>query len=293
MKISSKFAGTPLKDYETEVTWRRIMNYAASLEDSNPLYFDDERQEGVIGPPMLSVAVTWPVLENIVDYITIKDFPKEVIPHQVHYTEHLIIHRLIRSGDKIKVKGKIAAVLPHRSGTHLIMRLDATDADGKAVFTEFNGGLIRGVECADEGRGGEDIPNTPTYKGSPLPIWESVIPISPMAPFIYDGCTNIFFPIHTSAKFAHAVRLPGIILQGTATLGYAVREIINREAGGNPFQVRSTACRFTGMVFPGTEIRVQLLSRERSNGGTNLFFIVLNSAGGKAISDGYVSLGKN
>lgn len=292
MKISSKFVGTPLKDYETEVTWRRIMNYAASLEDNNPLYFDDERQEGVVGPPMLSVAITWPILENIVEYINIKDFPEEVFPNQVHYTEHLIIHRLTKPGDKIQIKGHIAAILPHRSGTHLMMRLEATDADGKAVFTEYNGGLLRGVECADEGKGKENIPSAPLYQGKSSPLWETTIPIIPMAPFIYDGCTNIFFPIHTSVKYAHAVRLPGIILQGTATLGYAIRELINRETAGNPFQVRSMACRFTGMVFPGTEIRVQLLSRERSNEGTNLFFVVLNAEGGKAISDGYVRLGK-
>ena len=41
--------------------------------------------------------------------------------------------------------------------------------------------------------------------------------------------------------------LPGIIHQGTATLAYAVRELVNREARGNPALLKALACRFTGM----------------------------------------------
>jgi hypothetical protein len=51
-----------------------------------------------------------------------------------------------------------------------------------------------------------------------------------MRPYVYDGCTNIYFPIHTSVGFARMVGLPDIILQGTATLAYAARELADREA---------------------------------------------------------------
>jgi acyl dehydratase len=45
--------------------------------------------------------------------------------------------------------------------------------------------------------------------------------------------------------------LPGIILQGTATLAIALREIIEKEADGNSGRISSLFCRFTGMVLPG------------------------------------------
>jgi acyl dehydratase len=111
-----------------------------------------------------------------------------------------------------------------------------------------------------------------------------------MAPFIYDGCTGIHFPIHTSVKFARAVGLPDIIHQGTATLALAVREVINREVGGDPRTVRSIAGRFTGMVISGSEIRIQLAGRETGRGGDHLFFHVLNQEGKKAISEGVITL---
>lgn len=292
MEISSRFVGSKLKDYTAKVTWRDTMNYAASIGDNNPYYFDDEREHGVIAPPMFSVALTWPISERIWDYIEAPDFPKEIIATQVHYTEHLSFHRPVRPGDRLKIKGKIAAILPHKAGTHVVIRFDAIDKEGDPVFTEHIGAMMRGVKCSDEGRGGEDLPKVPKPSGNSPPLWESTIPIDLLEPFVYDGCTNIFFPIHTSVKFAHAVGLPGRILQGTATLAYALRELINKEAKGNPFELKSAYCRFTGMVLPGTTIRVQLIKKDSRGGGTDLFFAVLNAEEKKAISGGYARLEK-
>lgn len=290
MEIDSGLVGTRLKEYETVVSWRHTMNYAAALDDNNPLYFDDEREGGIMAPPMFCVALSWPILENIFDYLEVKDLPREIVSTQVHYRENLFIHRLVRPGDKIRINGSIAAILPHRSGTELVIRFDATDAGSHPVFTEHSGGLLRGVQCDDQGRGGDSIPKVASCQGDNDPLWERSIPIDFLAPFRYDGCTNIFFPIHTSVKFAHTVGLPGIILQGTATLGYAVREIIDREALGDPARLKILDCRFSGMVFPGTNIRVQLLGREMTENGLDLFFIVLNAEGKKAITDGYARL---
>ena len=290
MEVSSKYVGSQLRDYETRVTWRDTMNYAASVGDNNPRYFDDERQEGVVAPPMFAVAVTWPIVEKIWDYIEIEDFPREVLLTQVHYTEHLEFHRPVMPGHGLRIKGRIAAILPHRAGTHIVVRFDALDENGAPVFVEHVGAMMRGVECTDEGRGGEDLPANPGHSGNGVPIWDSHIPIDPLAPYVYDGCSNIFFPIHTSVKFARQVGLPGIIVQGTATLAFAVRELINREAGGDPLALRSLACRFTGVVLPGTAIRVLLADRLTLDDGAQLFFAVHNAQGEKAISDGRARL---
>ena len=121
-------------------------------------------------------------------------------------------------------------------------------------------------------------------------MWESVIPIDLLAPFIYDGCANIHFPIHTSVKFAHQVGLPGIIHQGTATLAVAVHNILNRETGGDPDRVATVYCRFSGMVLPGSAIRVRLTGKNQESGRMDLFFIVLNAENKQAISNGYIRL---
>ena len=292
MEIDSKFIGTSLKDYSCQIDWRKMMNYAAAVGDNNEWYFDDEREDGIVAPPMFAIAISWPIIENISEFIHIDDFPYEVMMTLVHYTEHLKIHRLMKNGDKITIQGKVDAILPHRAGTHIILRLNAIDKKNEPVFTEYIGGMLRGVECIGGGKGKENIPKVPLHKDELEPLWKENIFLDSLRSYIYDGCSGITFPIHTSREFARQVGLPGIIMQGTATLAYAVRELTNREANGNPLKVKEIACRFTNMVIPGTDIQIVLNNRVKTGKTTDLSFNVYNEGNKRAISNGYVLLGE-
>lgn len=286
MELDSRHTGTPLRDFTAGVNWRDTMNYAASINDSNSFYFDDEREGGIIAPPMYAVALTWKILGRIHEFIDAENFPMEVIARQVHYTEYLEFHRPLRPDDRLTIKGHIAAILPHRAGTHVVIRFDALDCRGEPVFTELQGGLMRGVTCTGAGAGKDALPVIPEHPGKETE-WAAPVEISAIQPFVYDGCTDIFFPIHTSKKFARQVGLPDIILQGTATLALALREIINREAAGDPTRLKRLYCRFTGMVLPGTEIQVR---RMKTSGNEHVFFDVLNAKGETALSRGFAEI---
>jgi len=290
MKINNQFVNSPLKDYKVKIDWRHIMNYAAAVEDDNPYYFDDECQDGIVAPPMFAVAVTWPIIENLPTFIQVEKFPIKVLKTLVHYTEHLKFHRLIKPNDELIIKGKIVAILPHRAGTHIITRLDAIDKDNNPVFTEHLGGILRGVKLDGDGKGEEFLPKIPNVRSTNKPLWKKTIAIDKLRSFIYDGCTDIVFAIHTSKKFAHFVGLPGIILQGTATLAYSLKKIIDIEAESNPHKVDEIYCKFTGMVLPDTDIQIQLNSKNKIEKKTELQFEVYNSEGKKAISNGYLVL---
>ena len=287
MRISSQFVGVPLITFQSQIAWRDTMNYAAAVKDTNPLYFDDERKEGIIAPPMFAVAATWPIIENIQDFIEADHFPEEILLTQVHYTEHIRFHRPLSPGQALTIKGRIAAILPHRAGTQIVTCLEALDQNNEPVFTEHIGAMMRGVKCDDSGSGADAVPAVPERGTQDRLLWEQSITIDPLLPFVYDGCTRIVFPIHTSQKFARQVGLPGIILQGTATLALAVSELIKREADGNPLKLKEIFCRFTGMVLPGTEIRLQVYGSRAARSAGAIFFDVINQEGDKAISYGY------
>jgi len=87
------------------------------------------------------------------------------------------------------------------------------------------------------------------------------------------------------------VGLPDIILQGTATLALAVREVTNREAAGKPALIAAISCRFTDMVFPGDTIDVQCTGREIEGETKHVSFRVQNGRGKFAVSGGYVRIG--
>ncbi|MFO7598395.1 MAG: MaoC/PaaZ C-terminal domain-containing protein [Candidatus Desulfacyla sp.] len=291
MELNANLLGTPLKTYQTTISWRETTNYAASVQDDNPRYFDDREAAGIVSHPMFAVSVTWPVLSRLDTFIESSDFPKAVLMTQVHYTEHLILHRLIRPGDELTIVGTLKAFLPHRSGTHAIICLEARDRNGETVFTEYTGAMLRGVACGEGGRAGQ-LPLIPENDAGEEVLWTSDIPIDPLRPYIYDGCSNIVFPIHTSPSFAQMVGLPGIILQGTATLAYAIREVVNHEAEKDPARIAEIACRFTGMVLPGTDIRVCCTGRNSHTDFTDIFFEVRSNDQEKAVRNGYVKIQK-
>jgi acyl dehydratase len=287
MEISPDLVGTRLKPHAAEIRWRDTMNYAAAIFDSNPLFFDDEQDGGVLVHPMFSVAITWPIVEHLSQYLDTADIPLDVLLTQVHYTEHLIFHRQIRPDEKLTIKGNIVAILPHRAGTHIVVRFQAFDQRQQLVFTEFNGAMLRGVQCRGAGQKEENCPVIPDDRDVRQLRWEKKITIDPLLPFIYDGCTNIVFPIHTSKKFAHQVGLPKIILQGTATLALAARELIKREAESQPLQLKEIYCRFSGMVFPGSDITLQVYGALAGQKSGRSYFDVLNQTGEKVLSHGY------
>ena len=284
MEIGSEIVGKKLKSYRALIDWRQTTNYAAAISDPNPFYLDDRREEGLIAPPTLAAAVTWPIIQNIYDYVDL-GYPPEILMQIVHYSEQLIFHRPLRPGSALTITGEVVAVLPAAKGTHVVFKFPAVDEKGEPVFTEYIGGMLRGVSCRDGGQGKENIPPVPRAAVSGM-LWETQIPITREAPYLYDGCAGVVFAIHTSPAFAHSVGLPDIIYHGVATLGHAVRELVNREAGADPTGICGLACRFRGMVLPGTFIRVQLLARENRAGERALYFRVLNQEGREAVSEG-------
>jgi len=289
VKLETGLVGTLLKTYQTEINWRATTNYAAAISDNNPRYFNDMDKKGIVSHPMFPVAVTWPVLSDLGSYIDSKDFPTDVLMTQVHYTEHIVLHRLILPGDKLSIKGSLKAFLPHRSGTHAIICLEAEDEKGGSVFTEYIGAMLRGVDCGKGGQKGE-MPLVPGNNVAEQALWNSKIYIEPERPYIYDGCSNIEFPIHTSPNFATLVGLPGIILQGTATLAYAVREIVKNEAKNDPERIAEIACSFTGMVKPGSDISVCCTGKKLYEDFTDIFFEVRNCDDKKAVRNGYIKV---
>lgn len=288
MEIDSKAAGMKLKEFKTTVSQRQINNYAAAVKDPNPFYLDDRKKEGLIAPPTLAAALTWPIIQNLSDYIDLP-YPEEVLFHIVHYSEQLLIHRPLSPGDTIIIKGEVAAIIPEKKGTHVIFKLPAFDSKGTPVFTEYIGGMLRGVKCLDQGRGSEKVPSWP-QKEHKCCLWEVPLPIKRELCYIYEGCTEVIFPIHTSPAFAESVGLPDILYYGIATLAQAVRELVNRENGADPSGIEKVCCNFRAMVLPDSFIHIQLLDRKIEGNKKWLFFRVLNQEGREAVSNGYLQI---
>ena len=116
LQIDSQCVGRMTKPHFVEVGWRESMNFAASIGDANPYYFDDTREDGIIAPPMLATALTWPIFVNRHEYWGMDAWPEEICARQVHLSEAILMHRPLRPEDGLVIRGHIFGVLPQRGG---------------------------------------------------------------------------------------------------------------------------------------------------------------------------------
>lgn len=291
MEINSDLAGRKSRPYDVELTARRTMNYAAGTLDPNPHYFNDELPGGIIAPPMLAASLTWHMTLYREAFWETRDFPPEIAVRQVHYSEWLQMHQPLRPGMHLTIQAEVAAVLPHRAGTHMVVRYDAKCA-GQPVFTEYAGAMLRDVKCIGEARGKDVLVELERVSRQDAATWEKILHVHPLAAHLYDGCGDVHNPIHTSYAFAHAVGLPDPIVHGTATLAYAVREIVAMEADNDPSRVAAIRANFTGMVMPDSNIRIEMLAKQEEDDLTHCHFLVWNDEDKRAIRNASVSLRK-
>jgi acyl dehydratase len=204
----------------------------------------------------------------------------------VHATHDMVFHRPIRAGECLTVRGTVVRAEPRSPGAYLVTRFDTADAAGEPVLTVYYGSLFRGVPTTGPPRmidGPLTLPPRPAH-GDPL--WQADIVVPRHASHVYTECADIYNPIHTERAVALAAGLPDIIVHGTLTLAYAARELLNREADADPERLTRIACRFSGMVFPGTAIDVRLDGAVDHTVGRLLYFSVVDGEGTLVIRDG-------
>jgi acyl dehydratase len=241
---------------------------------------------------MLAVALTWPLSSQFDSYWGEIGFPEEARQRQVHYNESIQWQRPLRPDESITIGGEIVSMMPHPAGTLITMRYDGADRGDKRVFTEYITGILRDVSLTDGGKQTDVPPKLTAMPEDTEPQWSAKRFIDPLAAHVYDACTNIVFPIHTSVAFARLVGLPGPIYHGTATLGLAVRELLAREAEGDPTVLRAVHGGFRGMVLPGSTITIRMLGSAETSRERLIYFDVLNEQGGRALKNGRLHLEK-
>lgn len=290
MKVTSQYVGLQSLPYECSVSTREAMNFAAAVYDANPMYLDDERDGGIVAPPLIILAQTWVLSGNFDQYWEAEELPFELLRRQVHYTESIRWRRPLRPGDRVRIQGDLVNLTPHRAGTYMVVRYTAQTSKGEEVYTEYTGSLIRGARLSDDGTTIGELPERPRIPSGAEPQWTKTLHVDPLAAHIFDGCANVHNPIHTSSATAKLVGLKEPILHGAATLAYAVREVLNAEGEADPTRVAGVDCEFSRMVPLDTDITVRLMEKEDRDGETHCLFDVLNHDEKVAVSNGRLTL---
>jgi hypothetical protein len=282
MKISTQIVGTKSKPYLFQVSDRQISNYAASIFDENQIYYKKEHGKEMVAHPIFPVRISWKIIEKINQQWE-TDLPGNILDNLVHQSEYLEIHRLLKPGDKLSITGEIIALLPHKRGTKITIKFDYYDQENQIVLSEFLGAIIFGSKCSDRGKTTQALPVTEKIEQD-SPLWEEKIAVSRVAPFLYDGCNEIVYPIHTDQGYARSMGLPDIILQGTATLAMSVSTVIRKELNKNPQRIKMVSGKFTDIVVPPNQLSVRLLKKNEQE----IYFDVSDQNDKFVLKGGYI-----
>jgi acyl dehydratase len=293
--VSTASAGLKTVARTYEISVRIAQAYAAGVGDWNPAYFHDDSPKGVLAPPCLVYALQWNA--RMMPGVHQGTAPPT---RGVHATTDLRFERPIRAGDVLTVQGTRIAVCQRKPGVYVVTRFEMRDQTGALVATVDDGGIIRGARTdgADVTLAG--TPPLPAPTGDRRDAWSATIPIAREAAHVYTECADIWNPIHTERRVALDAGLPDTILQGSAIMALAARELTNRVAGGDPTGLARLAGQFRAMVIPGSEIQVVCSgvcssSQDTSSGHRDeqvAFFDVLNAQGQTAVRGGVAVFGE-
>jgi acyl dehydratase len=207
----------------------------------------------------------------------------------VHATHDVAVHRPVRAGMRVTTTPTITSVESRRSGAYQLVRLETVDAEEEPVATTWFGMVYRGLEVSGGGRSPED--SGPVLQPSPMDggFTSVPIPVSTDAAVVYAEAARVWNPIHTDAAVAEAAGLPGMILQGTATLAMAVSRVMAERFGGDMERVVRIAGHFGAMVFIPSTVTLRI-GPDIDN---TVRFEVLTPGGNKAICDGLLTVRSN
>lgn len=267
-----------------EVTARSITAFAAGVNDFNPVYFEDDRPDGLIAHP--GMVFTWQWNSRFTPDV---EYDLNLVRRGVHAWVDVRFERHARAGDVITCQGQSIAVKQVRPGVLSAQRYTMRDSQGATVAVMDSGGITRGATLDGDDAELESSPSLPgRLTDGDAPIWETTFPIDPQAPHVYTECADIWNPIHTERIVALAAGLPDIILHGSANITLALREVINRSLGGDPTRVIRFAGQFRGMVFPGADVTVAVLEARDEGDRQVICYEMRNHRGELAIANGIV-----
>lgn len=282
MPISAAMIGRAGAAAVEHVEDRWLMNYAASVHDSTPVYYDNLGGKVLAGHPAYVSHLEWDAITSL--HQQLHELTEDERLLGVHSYNHTLLGRAVRSGDKLTSVASVAGVEPGRSGARLTVRTETTDSDGDVIALSFTSSVFRGIHMDGDRR----IPDMP-MRQMPIAGADShktrQIVIDQLAPYVFSECARDYGIIHTDIDAATRAGLPGLILHGTGTIAYALSDVVHNELGDDPTVVAGFQANLRAMVLCPSQVRLDVFN-DRSHG--TIWFDLYTPQGGKAISGGAV-----
>jgi acyl dehydratase len=266
-----------------EIDTRRVQAFAAALNDDNPRHVD-----GSLAPPIFACV---PIVDHIDEAVSglVSD---EVKRWGVHGAQDSQLYIPLRPGMVLTSRASPVGIFPRVGGvTALIIRIESRLGDG----TLANMGYVtlvfrRKYEGGGQGEPAPDHRSPPETRAAARDagtLRAITYTIDPDQTYRYAEASGDHNRIHTDPEFARSVGLPGIIVHGMCTMGFASRAVIAHACGGDSTRLRRLAVRFARPVMPGQAITTQIWPAGSQDAPRVWAFETLNPDGKAVLLDGF------
>lgn len=166
----------------------------------------------------------------------------------LHGEQRLTLHRSVPASGHLDIRAYVSGLYDKGRGA-IIETTAEVKVDDEPVATTVYASFVRG----GGGFGGERGAGlaAPDVSRPPDHVVTETIPATQAQLYRLSGDTN---PLHVDPAFARAAGFDRPILHGLCTYGFAVRMAMHALEAG----VVDANARFTGVVFPGEQLRVEL-----------------------------------
>lgn len=284
MPLKSDLVGLRSDPYHSTLDDRWAMNYAAGINDSNPVLYDTREAILPVHPLYLSHP-EWEAWKTLMPRLSLTD---EELSMSVQVSQDTVLHQPLRSRQNLATVASISGVERHRAGALITAELETRDEAGEKLATTTIQSVLRTVDVLgdDKPHHGEEA-QTFTLDGD---VSTSEISISPMACHLYSECARIWNPFHTDIKVAEGVGISGLILHGTATVAMAVSEVCRLTEGMAIDTISRISAGLKAMVFAPsrTELRYGRPA-PNADGTSTVSFELHTEDGGRALTQGLIT----
>lgn len=286
MPLNKSCVGKTYPPITTEVTLDAIQKYARAYNDDNPAFFDTNRPNGIVAPPMFAVAITWNALMTAV---MDPDVQADLL-RLVHGEQDMEFTNPIRPGDLISAFAKIISIETKASGETITFELHASNQAGQEVNKTLFSAFIRGGRNRDAVRSESGERVVEPARGEP--DFTIAQKIDDDQTYRYAEASGDRNPIHTDASIAKMAGLPGIIVHGLCTMAFTSRVAIDNLCAGDPTQLKRLRVRFSRPVLPGQTITTKIWTDAEKSDRKTFTFETCNPNNQPVIKGGLAEISK-
>jgi acyl dehydratase len=276
MGMSKSTIGKKYQPFEGKVDGHEAMYFALATNNYNEWYINQEREGGVVAPPMYIIAkeLGGPAVGQAL-------FDQEIGANMamlVHGEQTNEWFAPLTHGRQVKFQTYVEDIQEKGTGELLVVGVDGTDPKTGEKIAKLKFGFF--VRAQGGGKKGPKEPAPPEDRSKKA--FEQKMVVMRGQTYVYAEAGGDHNTIHKDPKFAKMVGLPGIILQGLCTMSFVQKAVIDGACGGDPNKLKKLFVRFKKPVLPGDTITSLgwIISEE---GGTKTLGIETKNQNGEVV----------